>query len=140
MADLKVTIKPTESADVEGFKVEAEHGSLNGEMGYGPALARGFGNKTNPERYNLLMELEGPSAWLYKLKVEKAFRGKGLGAEILRATLDFLAESGIKNVVMSPQPEDFDYKERLENFYKRLGFRWADRKGLWNPLMILELD
>lgn len=140
MDDIKLTWLSPENVKVERFKMETPEGYLIGNIGFGRSLADMFGPEHNTARYEFLSSLKKPSAWLDELKVKPEARGRGIGSKILMAAIQYMDESGIRYVVLSPRPETPDDKKRLDRFYRRFGFETVDKQGLWWTLFILDLD
>lgn len=62
---------------------------------------------------------------IMKIEVSKDQRNKGIGTNIIKKIQDYA--SGVKKpIVIRPQAEK-GYKNKLNNFYKKLGF--VDNKG-----------
>jgi len=75
------------------------------------------------------LEHGGKSAWLDELYVAPEYRGKGIGAALLRAALETAQRSGCAAVDL----EVDEAHARAENLYKREGFeplhrtRWVKK-------------
>ena len=60
------------------------------------------------------------SIYIDSIIVPHAYRGQGIGKEIFKQLKQYANEVQ-KPIVLSPQAEP-NYKQKLDNFYKRLGF------------------
>jgi len=58
----------------------------------------------------------GPVAWIGNVIVDEEFRGTGVGAQLVRTAVDYLASVGVKTVHLT------SYMNTIR-FYERLGFR-----------------
>jgi GNAT superfamily N-acetyltransferase len=142
MANFRLKFEPTETPHLEKVTFRTDNGFLVGFAGPSALIAGMFGHEYNPARWKLLQSLEAPTAWLDRIKINKESRGQGSGTELMTKSLQVLLESGIRYVILSPQAEHTDDMERLDRFYKKLGFievRQFESENLWNRLMLLDL-
>lgn len=142
MREFEVKFEPTKTPHLDKVIFRTDRGFLVGYAGPSALIAGMFENDSNPARQKLLRSLQAPTAWLDRIKVNREFRGKGFGTEILKQTLQVLRESGIRYVILSPQADQADDIERLDRFYKKFGFvdvREYEGETLWNRLMMLDL-
>lgn len=142
MADFTVKFEPSYTPGLDRVTFRTDKAFLVGSAGPSALLADSFGSKQNLGRWKLLKSFDAPTAWLDRIKVNKEFRGKGFGTEIMTQALQVLRESGIRYVVLSPQAEHMDDMDRLDRFYKKLGFhevRQFEGETLWQRLMVLDL-
>jgi GNAT superfamily N-acetyltransferase len=142
MPDIEVQFTPSGTPLLEHVVFESNQGFITGEVGPSHVLADAFGSDNNIGRWHFLRSLKAPTAWLYKMTIKKDSRGQGFGTKLLEQALKILGESGVRYVLLSPRPENFDDTERLDRFYKRFGFvEVKDFKGkhLWSRLMFLDL-
>ena len=65
------------------------------------------------------MSLRGPAGVLYDIVVDTAHRGKGIGRQLLEATLAALHERGVPRVVLSTAQRN----EGAQKLFERAGFR-----------------
>lgn len=65
------------------------------------------------------MSLRGPAGVLYDIVVDPASRGRGVGRQLLDATLAVLAERGAPRVVLSTAEQN----EPAQRLFERAGFR-----------------
>lgn len=65
------------------------------------------------------MSLRGPAGVLHDLLVDPAFRGRGTGALLLQAALEFLRSRGAPRVVLSTAVAN----EPAQRLFARIGFR-----------------
>lgn len=122
--------------------VRTPQGFLKGEIGESDSIAESFGSKSNLARYELLRSFNAPTAWIFKMEVEKPARGRGIGTRLMKAALDAMMESGVEYVVLSPRPDSMDDWDRLVRFYKKFGFEEFKEFGklkLWSMLMVKKL-
>lgn len=115
---------------------------MQGVAGPPTAIADQFGSENNIGRWNFLTSLDAPMAWVDRIIVNREFRSRGLGTELLKQAFQVFRESGIRYVVLSPRPERMEDTERLDRFYEKFGFREVrefEGERLWNNLMMLDL-
>jgi len=65
------------------------------------------------------MSLRGPAGALYDIVVDPAHRGRGVGRQLLDATLAILAERGAPRVLLSTAERN----EAAQRLFERAGFR-----------------
>lgn len=142
MSGYTVRFEPTKDPGLERFQVEGPDAYVMGMAGSPEAVAASFGDATNPARWKLLRAFDAPVAWIDRVKVVEGKRRRGLGTAIIRETLRVLGESGVRYVVLSPRGDKGIDPDRLDEFYKRLGFteiRSFEGVTLWSRLMVLDL-
>jgi len=90
----------------------------------------------------MLGSFDAPVAWIDRVKVKEEKRRRGIGTAIMKEALRILGESGVRYVVLSPRADKGIDPDRLDEFYKRLGFtqvRAFEGQTLWSPLMLRDL-
>lgn len=142
MNGFTVRFEPTKDPDLERFQVEGPDAYVMGIVGTPKAVANSFGNTTNPARWRLLSSFDAPVAWIDRVKVTEGKRRRGLGTAIMKEALRILGESGARYVVLSPRADKGIDPDRLDKFYRKLGFaehRSFEGVILWSRLMVLDL-
>jgi ribosomal protein S18 acetylase RimI-like enzyme len=71
-------------------------------------------------------------AYLFRLAVDKQYRGKGVGSKLLQHAEELLRKKGFLEVAFFVN----DQKEELKEYYKKRNYRTSGKKyiTMWKPL------
>jgi GNAT superfamily N-acetyltransferase len=79
----------------------------------------------------------GGSAELCNLRVAESYRGRHLGAVLVRKAVETAQSVGVRSVVLEVRPTDRDIGPNvLKSMYQKLGFHAAGRSAAGNALMV----
>lgn len=68
----------------------------------------------------IAIELNDNNAWIFFLSVNPRFRGNGIGTELVNNAENFIADKGIRKVLLRPQKE---FEDKLIPWYESLGYK-----------------
>lgn len=68
----------------------------------------------------IAIELYDNNAWIFFLSVNPRFRGNGIGTELVNNAENFIADKGIRKVLLRVQKE---FEDKLIPWYESLGYK-----------------